>query len=534
MTFRILITDELSPDGIARLKAADDVAFDVITGLTPETLAQHIPGYDGLIVRSSVKVTATVLEAADQLKVVGRAGVGIDNIDLDAASMKGIIVMNTPGANTISTAEHTMAMLLALCRHIPQAYANLKTGQWNRKKFIGRQLYRKTIGIIGMGRIGARVALRCQAFGMETLTYDPYLNPDIARELKVRLVELPELLNRSDFIALHAALTPSTENMIDAEAIAQMKDGVRLINIARGALVDEAALIEGLRSGKIGGAALDVFANEPLSADSPLLEMDNVVITPHIAASTEEAQRDVSTQIIDQMIDALRGVEFRNALNLPVADAEILRTLHPFLNLAERIGSLQAQLAGDTISRVEIEIKGDEINNHIKPVTVAILKGLLKPFLHQTVNYINAPHLAQKRGIIVSQASGLPTPDYANLISCRVEWGNRSRTISATLYSHDEPRLVQMDGYRIDAQPKGIMLVMESLDVPGVVGGVGTLLGDHSINIAEWRMGRVPSQTSASTTLNLSFINLDAPASIEVLAKIRKLEQVNTVTQVEL
>ncbi len=533
MTYRILITDELSSEGVAQLKAAEDVEFDVITGLTPETLAQHIAGYDGLIVRSSVKVTAQVLEAADQLKVVGRAGVGVDNIDLEAASMGGVIVMNTPGANTIATAEHTMAMLLALCRHVPQAYTSLRNGKWNRKQFIGRQLYRKTIGIIGMGRIGARVALRCQAFGMEILAYDPYLSHDIARELKVKLIDLGELLSRSDFIALHAALTPATEKIINADSIARMKDGVRIINIARGGLIDETALIEGLQSGKIAGAALDVFEQEPLPPDSPFLTMDNVVITPHIAASTQEAQHDVSSQIISQMLDALKGIEYRNALNLPLADAEILRTLNPFLRLAEQIGNLQAQLAGDMIKRVEVEVKGDEISDHIKPITVAILKGVLKPFLHQTVNYINAPHLAQKRGIVVSQVSGLPMPDYSNLISCRVECGTHSRTISATLYSHGEPRLVQMDGYRIDTNPEGILLVMESLDVPGVVGMVGTVLGEHNVNIAEWRMGRIP-QADHMPPLNISFINLDSRAPEKVIDQLRQMDRILNVTQVEL
>ena len=534
MTYKILVTDELSLQGIARLEAAEDVVHDVVTGLTPKTLAQRISTYDGLIVRSSVKVTQKVLAAADKLKVIGRAGVGVDNIDVSAASMRGIIVMNTPGANTIATVEHTLAMLLALCRHIPQAHTSLKSGEWNRNNFVGRQLNRKSIGIIGMGRIGTRVALRCQAFGMEVFTYDPYLSHDIARDLKIKPVDLPELLNRSDFIALHAALTPNTRKLINADTIAQMKDGVRLINSARGALIDEAALVEGLRSGKIGGAALDVFEEEPLSANSPLLCLDNVILTPHLAASTEEAQRDVGTQIVDQMLDALRGIEYRNAINLPIADSELFRTLNPFLSLAEKVGSLQAQLAGDIIHRVEIEIKGKEISSHIKPLTVAILKGMLEPVLHQTVNYINAPLLAQKRGITISQTSGLPTPDYPNLISCRAEWVDCSRTIAATLFSQGEPRLVQMDGYRIDAQPEGIILVMESLDVPGVVGHVGTLLGIHNINIAEWRMGRSAPSDRSRPPLNISFINLDSPAPPEVLHELKQLDKVLNVRQVKL
>lgn len=529
MPYKILITDDLSPQALARLEDSPDVEFDLIKGLTPETLAQHIPEYDGLIVRSSVKVTGPVLEAADRLKVIGRAGVGVDNIDVNAASLRGIIVMNTPGANTVATAEHTIALLLALCRHVPQAHASLKAGQWDRKRFTGTQLYRKTIGIVGMGRIGARVAIRCQAFGMEVITYDPYLSDEVAHDLKVKRVDLPELLASSDFITLHAALTPDTEKMIDAKAIAQMKDGVRIVNAARGALIDEEALVEGLKSGKIAGAALDVFTCEPLPPDSPLLALDNVVVTPHLAASTGEAQRDVGTQIVDQMLDALRGHDYRNALNMPIVDARLLQRLRPFMILAEKVGSLQTQLAGDAIQRVEVEIEGDELGDHIKPITVAILKGLLEPVLHQSVNYINAPHLAQQRGIVVAQASGLPTPDYPNLISCKVDWAGGSRTVAATLFSHDEPRLVQIDGYRVDVRPEGTILVVSNHDQPGIIGRVGTILGEHGINIAAWRYGR-----NEPYGLALSFIGVDSDVPEHVLNTLLNFEPVRWIKKVHL
>ncbi len=527
--YKILITDDLSAQGLARLEHSQDVAFDLVKGLTPETLARRIPGYDGLIVRSSVKVTEEVLVAADNLKVIGRAGVGVDNIDINAASMRGIIVMNTPGANTIATAEHTIAMLLALCRHIPQAHAALKGGRWDRKRFVGTQLYRKTIGIVGMGRIGRRVAARCQAFGMEILTYDPYLSDEIAQELKVKRVSLPDLFAHSDVISLHAALTLDTKKMIDAEAIAQMKEGVCIINAARGGLVDESALVKGVRSGKIGGAALDVFTQEPLPSDSPLLGLENVIVTPHLAASTREAQRDVGTQIVDQMLDALREIDFRNALNMPIMDASLLQTLRPFLNLAEKVGSLQTQLAEDAIERVEVEIEGEEIIDHIKPLTVAILKGLLEPVLHQPVNYINAPHLAQQRGIVVSQTSSLPTPDYANLISCRVEWRGGSRTVAATLFSQDEPRLVQIDGYRVDVRPEGIILVTHSHDRPGFIGRAGTVLGEYGINIATWRTGR-----DKPGGLAISFISVDQDIPGHVLEVIQAFDLVMKVRKVRL
>jgi D-3-phosphoglycerate dehydrogenase len=527
--YRILITDELSSEGLALLEAAPDIRFDVVKGLTAAALAQRIPGYHGLIVRSSVKVTAEVLAAADQLKIVGRAGAGVDNIDLTAANLRGIMVMNTPGANSIATAEHTLALLLALCRHIPQAHHQLKAGQWERHSFMGTQLYRKTIGIIGMGRIGARVALRCQAFGMEVLTYDPYLSDEVAHDLKVKPVDLPELFAHSDFITLHAALTNQTEKMIDARAIAQMKPGVCLVNAARGTLIDEAALIEGLRSGKIGGAALDVFAQEPLSPDSPLLQLDNVVITPHLAASTIEAQQDVGTQIVAQMLDALRGVDYRNAINMPVVDASLLAQLQPFLTLAEKVGSLQTQLAEDAIQRVEVELKGETLEPHIKAMTVAILKGMLEPVLHQTVNYINAPHLARQRGIVVSQTSGLPTPDYPNLISCRVEWPGGSRTIAATLFHNNEPRLVQIDEYRVDVRPEGTILVTRSHDRPGFIGRVGTLLGEHGINIATWRTGR-----DKLGGLAISFISVDSDIPESILQVLREVELITKVNKVRL
>lgn len=529
MTYRILITDDLSAQCLSLLESAGNVEFDVIKGLTPETLAQRIPGYHGLIVRSSVKVTEEVLAAADQLQVVGRAGVGVDNIDVTAASLRGVIVMNTPGANTIATTEHTMAMLLALCRHIPQAYNSLEAGEWNRKQFTGLQLYRKTIGIIGMGRIGARVALRCQAFGMEVLAYDPYLSDEVALELKVEPVSLPELLARSDFITLHAALTPDTEKIINAGAIAQMKDGVRLVNTARGALVDEAALAAGLKSGKIAGAALDVFAEEPPPADNPLLHLPNVIVTPHLAASTEEAQRDVGVQIVEQVLDALNEVDFRNAVNMPFVDASLLRSLHPFLVLAENVGSLQTQLAEDAIQRVEIEVKGDDLGDHIKPVTVALLKGLLAYTLDQTVNYVNAPHLARRRGIAVSQGSGLPSPDYPNLISCRAEWAGGSRTIIATLFNHNEPRLVQVDSYRVDVRPEGIILVVSNHDRPGFIGRVGTILGEHNINISAWRYGR-----NQPYGLALSFIGVDSDVPEHVLDVLRGFEPVIWLKKVHL
>jgi len=390
-------------------------------------------------------------------------------------------------------------------------------------------LYRKTIGIIGMGRIGARVAQRCQAFNMEVITHDPFLSEDRAHELKVKRVDLAELYAASDFITLHAALTPKTTAMINAEAIAQMKEGVCLINIARGALIDEAALIASLQAKKIAGAALDVFSEEPLSPDSPLLEMDNVVLTPHLAASTEEAQRDVSIQIIDQMLDALHDIEYRNAINLPIVDVDLLYQLRPFFELAEKVGSFQCQVAEEAINRVEVEVKGQDIGPHIKSITIALLKGLLEPVLHHTVNYVNAPHLAQERGIAVSQSSSLSTPDYPNLISCRVEWAGGSQTVAATLFGQEEPRLVQVDGYRIDVRPAGILLMTYSRDLPGFIGRVGTVLGELGVNIATWRTGR-----NKPGELAVSFITVDNDVPESVIQLLEQFELIMKVKKIHL
>jgi D-3-phosphoglycerate dehydrogenase len=527
--YRILITDHLSPQALERLEAAEDIDFDVVRRPTPEVLRQIIPPYHALIIRSSVRVDAEVLAVTAQLQVIGRAGVGLDNVDIDAASLRGVIVMNTPGANTIATAEHTVAMLLALCRHVPQADASVRASQWARGQFLGVQLYRKTLGIVGLGRVGAQVARRTRAFGMTVIAFDPYISDDVARDLNVTLVDLDELLARSDFIALHTALTPETRTLINAQAIARMKPGVRLVNCARGALVDEAALLDALRSGHVAGAALDVYADEPPAADSPLRALPNVVLTPHIAASTVEAQRDVGTQIVDQVLAALRGEDFRNAVNMPVVDAGVFRLLSPYLLLAEKLGSLQMQLSEGRIKRVEVEFQGEEVADHVKPLTVALLKGLLDPITDTPVNYISAPHLAMQRGISMSETRGLPTPNYANLLSCRVLWDEGERLVSGSLLGHEFPRVVQIDSFRIDAQPEGIILVMESMDVPGVIGRVGTLLGARDINIAEWRLGRIALGGQA-----LSFINLDSPASSQVLGELVQLEGVTRVRQVRL
>ena len=527
MTFHILVTDDLSDDAVELLEAHPDVDFDIVRGLSPAELAEKIPGYDGLIVRSSAQATAGVIEAGDRLKVIGRAGTGVDNIDMQAANQRGVIVMNTPGANTVATAEHTMALLLALCRNVPQAVESLKEGKWERSRFKGVELRSKTIGIVGLGRVGRRIARRCRAFGMDVICYDPYMGEDRFRSMKIQNVSFDELLERSDFITLHAALTPDTHALIASDALARAKPGVRIINAARGDLVDEEALIEALHTGKVAGAALDVLAEEPADPENPLLHMDNVIVTPHLAASTSEAQREVGIQIVSQVIDALHEIDYRNALNMPVADGQVLKELRPYFDLAECVGSLQAQLANGAITKVEIGVEGDIIDEHVRPISVAILKGMLTPALTESVNYVNAPHVADERGIAVAHISGLHTTDYPNVISCRVEWIGGRRTIAATLFSHDAPRIVEVDGYRVDVIPEGTILVAVSHDEPGFIGTVGTMLGQLGINIATWRTGR-----SAPGGRALSFISVDADVPDEAMRALASTDPIESIVQV--
>jgi D-3-phosphoglycerate dehydrogenase len=532
MTYKILVTDELSPQAMEQLDAAPEADYDMIVSPSQEELRAIITTYDAIIIRSSVKINAQLLEHAPHLKVIGRAGVGLDNVDVDAASLRGIIVLNTPGANTIATAEHTMAMLLAVCRHIPQADYSIRDKQWSRGRFLGVQLYHKTLGIVGLGRIGAQVARRAQSFGMQVTAYDPFISQEVARELNVNLVNLDELLAGSDFISLNVALTADTQNLINPDTIARMKPGVRLVNCARGALVDEAALANALEIGQIAAAALDVFKDEPLPDGSPLRDLPSVILTPHIAASTIEAQRDVGSQVVDQVLAALRAEDFRNVVNMPVTDANVFKELRPFLNLAEKLGSLQMQLAEGPLKRIEVEFQGEEVNDYVKPLTVALLKGLLDTITDMPVNYISAPHLALQRGISVTQTRGLPSLNYANLIKCHVTWDGGKRLISGSLLGRESPRIVQIDDFELDAQPEGIILVMKSIDMPGVVGQVATLLGEHDINIAEWRMGRTALEYNSQTSVNLSFINLDLPTEPDVLAELTRLERVISVQQI--
>lgn len=533
MAHKILITDDIGPAGLALLDAADDVQYDVVQLPSRQQLTEIIGEYHAIITRSGTSLAAGTFEAAQKLKVAGRAGVGMDNVDIDAATLRGVLVMNTPEANTLAAVEMTMTLLLAVCRHVPQANASLKNGEWARARFLGAQLSEKTLGIIGLGRIGSRVATRCQAFGAKVIAYDPYIAEEVAERLHVHLVtDLEELLTQADIVSVHTPLTAETTGMIAAREIAQMKDGVILINCARGGIYDELALFDALVSGKVAGAGLDVYSTEP-PRNNPLLlkllALDNVIATPHIGANTVEAQRDVAVQIVQQVIDALRGINFRNVVNLPFAEGVDYRSLAPYMTLAEKIGSLQMQLIHGRIGRVEVEFRGEEVEAHVKPLTVALLKGMLAPILSDAVNYVNAPHLAEERGITVSQTRHPAAEDYSNVILCRTHSTRETRLIGGALFLHTQPRIVLLDDFRLDALPHGPALILANRDVPGVIGKVGTLLGAHNINIAEWQMGRSGPGGEA-----VSYINIDTPVDDEVLRELRALSTIVDVRQVML
>ncbi len=450
---RILVSDKLGAAALERLKEHADMSVDVKTGLSKEDLLAVIPDYDALIVRSGTQVTADVLAAGKKLRVVGRAGVGIDNIDVKAATMSGVVVMNTPGANSMATAELTMALMLAVSRNIPQAHASLKAHEWRRSEFVGVQLYNKVLGIVGFGRVGKLVAERAQAFGMEVLAFDPIALEETAREMGVMLVEMDELLAKSDYITLHAALNPSTSKLINAETIAQMKDGVILINAARGKLLDEAAVAAALQSGKIKAAAVDVYSSEPPPADHPLIGLPNVVHVPHLGASTHEAERDVGIQIAGQVVAALRGTDYTYAVNMPFELEGDYATVRPYLELAETLGRLHAGLADRPIRRLEVEVQGDIVGGLVRAIGAALLKGLLEKDADVAVNYINAPVLAHERNIAMTQTVGINSLDYPNLIAARAFCDRCERMLAGVLFVCTEPHIAQMDNYRLEARP---------------------------------------------------------------------------------
>jgi D-3-phosphoglycerate dehydrogenase len=517
---KVLISDALSPAAVQIFKDRGiDVDFQPALGKDKDKLAELIGNYDGLAIRSATKVSPKILEKAKNLKVIGRAGIGVDNVDIPAATARGIIVMNTPFGNSITTAEHAITLMLALARQIPQADASTQAGKWEKNRFMGVEITGKTLGVIGCGNIGSIVAERALGLKMKVIAFDPYLSPERAVDLGVEKVELDELLKRSDFITLHTPLTEKTRNIIDATAIAKMKDGVRIINCARGGLVDEAALRNALDSGKVAGAAFDVFVQEP-ATENPLFGHPNVVCTPHLGAATSEAQENVALQIAEQMSDYLLRGAISNAVNFPSISAEEAPKLKPFIALAEKLGSFAGQLTESGVSKVQIAYEGAVAQMNTKALTSSALAGLLRPMLGD-VNTVSAPVVAKERGIVVEETTREMAGDYESLITVRVTTERQSRHVSGTVFADGRPRIVNIKGIRMDAEFGPSMIYITNFDKPGFIGRFSSTLGEAGINIATFHVGRDAPGGNA-----IALIEIDGELPPDVLANVRALPQV--------
>ncbi len=518
---RVLIADKMDPNA-ARIFAENGCDVDVITGKTPDELQAIIGQYDGLAIRSSTRVTKEILAAATNLKVVGRAGIGVDNVDIPAASAAGVVVMNTPFGNSITTAEHAIALMFALARQLPEADASTQAGKWEKNRFMGVEVTGKVLGLIGAGNIGGIVASRALGLRMKVVAYDPFLTPERALEMGVEKADLDSLLGKADFITLHTPLTSETRNILSAENLAKTKRGVRIINCARGGLVDEAALKALLDTGHVAGAALDVFASEP-ATQSPLFGTPNFICTPHLGASTTEAQVNVALQVAEQMAEYLTTGGVTNALNMPSLSAEEAPKLKPYMALAERLGSLVGQLAHDNLTKIAIEVEGAAAQLNMKPITGAVLAGLMKCY-SQTVNMVNAPFLAKERGLDVREVRHTHEGDYHTLIRVTVATSQGDRSVAGTLFGNASPRLVEIFGIGIEADLDSDMLYIVNEDAPGFIGRVGTLLGQSGINIGTFHLGR--REAGGEAVLLLS---VDNPVAPDVLAAAARLPGVKRV-----
>ncbi len=495
---KVLVSDPIAEQGIEILKKEVDV--DIATGLAPSELIKRIGNYDALIVRSETKVTKEVINAGKRLKIIGRAGVGIDNIDVGAATERGIIVVNAPEGNTISAAEHTIAMMMSMSRNIPQANASLKSKKWDRKKFMGVEVRDKVLGIIGLGRIGSEVGKRAQGLEMKILAYDPFISRERANELGVELTTVEDIVRRADYITVHTPLNKETKDLIGSKEFAMMKKGARVINCARGGIINEEALAKAVKDGIVSGAAIDVFVNEPPFV-SPLLELDPVIVTPHLGASTEEAQINVAITVAEQIIDALKGLPVKSAINMPYIKPEVMKIIEPYLPLAEKIGKLATQLMGN-YEKVEISYVGDIADKNVATITLAVLKGLLEPALGAGVNYVNAPVIAKERRIKVIESKSKTIEDYPSKICVKLSKKDEGKSVGGAVVGN-EPRIVQVDSYRIDVVPSGYMIVAKIVDRPNIIGPCCMILGRNNINIAGMQVGRIRIGGEAIMVLNV-------------------------------
>ncbi len=514
----VLITDPIDSAGIERLQEA---GHDVRTGygLSADELLEAVADIHALVVRSGTEVTREVIDAAPDLVIIGRAGIGTDNIDEDAATERGVIVANAPEGNVRAAAEHTVAMTFAVARSIPQAHQRLKAGEWAKSEFVGTELNGKTLGIVGLGQVGQEVARRLGDLGMDIVAYDPYISRDRAAKFGAELVDLDQCLERADILTVHVPRTPETEGLIGESELTKLHDGY-VINCARGAIVDEEALVEAVADGPLRGAALDVFAQEPLPPDSPLLTVDDIVVTPHLGASTEAAQKNVATSIAEQVIAAFEGEPVINALNAPSIDERAFPRLRPYIDLASVAGRIATQLLEDRIEHVTVEYLGEIANEEVELITASALMGVFEP-LEWQVNAVNAPRLAEDRGVEVTESKKRSAEDFTDLIRVRVGDGGRELAVEGTLFAGEDPRIVRIDGYRVDAIPTGHMLVCRNEDRPGVIGLIGTTLGEHDINIAGMFNSREAIGGEA-----LTVYNLDDPVSDGLIEKIEADERI--------
>ena len=524
--YKILISDKLSEQGIAVFKAEKDITVDVKLGMKPDELKNVIADYDALVIRSDTQVTPEIIASAKKLKVIGRAGVGLDNIDIPAATRAGIIVMNTPDGNTISAAEHTMALMLAMASNIPQAYESLRAKKWERSKFTGIELLGKTLGILGLGRIGTEVAIRAKSFGMKLIAYDPYARPERAHELGIELVELKVLLERSDIITVHVPITKETSHVIGAEELKLCKKGVRLLNVARGGIYNEEAVAEALKSGTVAAAAFDVFSKEP-PTDNPLLGLPNFIATPHLGASTEEAQVNVAIVVAKQIVEALYGKTIYNAVNVPAVDAEQWEHLRPYYNLCEKLAAFLSQGTHEKIDAIHITYSGEVTKQKTQALTLGILKNFLAQFIQEHVNDVNAPILAKERGIKVTESTTDHFGSYTNSILIEIGTGNTSHCVRGTLLADNTARIVEIDNYRVDISAEGMLLVFFNPDIPGILGKVSTILGNNGVNIAGLANGRLQAGAEAVTVIN---VDVEVPeTALKEISSIEGLKNVRLV-----
>ena len=519
MTMKIFVLDDVSPKGVELLKS-QGFEVDVTPNLSEEEFIKVIPPYDAFIMRSLTKVTAAGMDAGKKLKALGRAGAGVDHIDIKAATERGIVVCNTPDSNTMAATEHTCAMLLATTRHIPQAHNSLMSGEWNRKKYTGVQLQNKTLGIIGVGRIGSRVAKRMQAFEMRTIGYDPYISKERARQLGVELVDLDTLLKESDFITLHTPLTQETRGMIGPNEFAKMKEGVRVVNVARGPVLDVEALAENIKSGHVADAAVDVFPNEPVTLDNnPFLGLDRIIITPHMGANTEEAQLAVSIDAAQGVIDALNGQPVATAVNMAPIPKAVYEKIEPYFGLVERMGILGTYIADGALKEITVEYNGELVDTETEMLTTTAVKGVLSPILQETVNFVNTRNIATARDIEVKEVKSQGNKPVANAVTLTLKTEKNTHTIVGTLFNGNEAKIIQIDDYRMDFTPEGYLLLAPHNNRPNMIGQISTILGEAGINITGMQVGK-----TTDTDTNIMAVAVQADISNDIMIKLRAIE----------